>query len=171
MGWKPVDTPSKEEMAVFLNDHRRIARFLVDESVGIEVALQMKELGLNVKYVDDVGLRGCADEDIYAYARKDRRVILTHDDDFMNNRQFPITSSPGVVKIPGAAGDEAALVHAVSQLISMFGKLGDFFEKTKILISSEGVWTVFKYDYPSGKIEKSIYKFQRNGPTMEWVES
>ena len=60
MVWKPVDKPSKEEMAVFLKDHRKIARFLVDESVGIEVASQMKELGLNVKYVDDVGLRAGA---------------------------------------------------------------------------------------------------------------
>jgi hypothetical protein len=171
MVWKPVDTPSKEEMAVFLKDHRKIARFLVDESVGIEVASQMKELGLNVKYVDDVGLKGRADEDIYAYARRERRVILTHDDDFMDNRQFPITISPGVVKIPGAVGDEGALVHAVSKVISMFGKLGDFFEKTKISISSEGIWTVFKYDHSSGKIEKSIYKFPRNGDAMEWVES
>ena len=50
MVWKPVDTPGKEEIADFLKDHRKIARFLVDESVGIEVASQMKGLGLNVKY-------------------------------------------------------------------------------------------------------------------------
>lgn len=170
MVWKPIDTPSKEEMADFLKDHRKIARFLVDESVGIEVASQMKGLGLNVKYVDDVGLRGRSDKYIYAYARRKRRVILTHDDDFMDNRQFPIIISPGVVKIPGAAGDEAALVHAVSQVIFMFGKLGDFFEKTKISISSKGIWAVFKYDHPSGKIVKSIYKFPRHGDAMEWVE-
>jgi len=118
-----------------------------------------------------VGLRGRSDEEIFAYARKERRVILTHDDDFMDNRQFSINLSPGVVKIPGGEGDEAALVHAVSQVISMFGKLGDFFEKTKISISPEGIWTVFKFDQPSGKIEKSMYKFARNVDAMEWVES
>jgi len=88
MVWKPVSSPSKKEMSEFLSEHRRSARFLVDESLGEEVAKQIRELGWNVKYVDEVGLRGHADEDVYAYAHKENRVILTHDDDFMDNRLF-----------------------------------------------------------------------------------
>ena len=171
MIWKPVESPSKDEMAAFLKEHRKIARFLVDESVGVEVARQLKELGWNVKYIDDAGLEGHSDEDIYAYAHKERRVILTHDDHFMDNRIFPMTISPGVVKVPGGSGDEIALVQAVAQVISLFGKLGDFFENSKISITSAGIWTIFKFDRPSGRIEKRIYKFPRNGDALEWVES
>jgi len=169
MNWKPVATPSKEEIAEFLKDRKKSARFLVDESAGTELASQMKEIGLNVKYVDDVGLRGRSDEEVFAYARKQNRVILTHDEDFMNNRQIPIYLSPGIVKIPGASGDEDALVQAVSQVVSMFGNLGQFFEKTKISITSEGIWTINKFNQDTGIITKSIYKFPRNGDAMEWL--
>ena len=164
-------TPNKEELASFLREHRKLARFLVDESLGIEVARQIKELGWNVKYVDEVGLQGHSDEDVYAYAYRKRRVILTHDDDFMDNRMFPLASCAGVVLIPGASGDEDALVKAVGHVLSMFGKLGDFFTYSKISINPDGVWTVFTFDRASGKIEKRIYKFRKHGNVMEWVGS
>ena len=65
MVWKPVPTPSKEEMAEFLSEQKKICPyFAVDESLGEEVAKQIRELGWNVKYVDEVGLRGHADEDV-----------------------------------------------------------------------------------------------------------
>jgi hypothetical protein len=170
MVWKPVPTPSKEEMAEFLSEHRRSARFLVDESLGEEVAKQIRELGWNVKYVDEVGLRGHADEDVYAYAHKENRVILTHDDDFMDNRLFPFWICSGVVVIPGASGDENALAKAVAGILAMFGNLGDFFNGTKISIASDGLWMVHSFDRSSGKINKSIYKFPKHGDAMEWVD-
>ena len=168
--WKPVNSPSKEEMTAFLKEHKKSARFLVDESLGVEVANQVRELGWNVKYVNEVGLRGHSDEDVYAYARKSVRVILTHDDDFMHNRLFPISLCPGVVIIPGAKGDEYALAKAVAGVLSLFGKLAYFFKGTKISISTEGVGTVYNFDQPSGKINKSIYKFPKHGSALEWVE-
>jgi hypothetical protein len=170
MVWKPVSSPSKKEMSEFLSEHRRSARFLVDESLGEEVAEQIKELGWNVKYVDEVGLRGHADEDVYAYAHKENRVILTHDDDFMDNRRFPFSICSGVVVIPGASGDENALGKAVAGILAMFGNLGDFFNGTKISIATDGLWTVYSFDRSSGKINKSIYKFPKHGNAMKWVD-
>ncbi len=170
MVWKLIYTPSKEEMAQFLTEHKKSARFLVDESLGIEVAKHIKELGWNVKYVDEVGLQGHPDEDVYAYACKKRRVILTHDDDFMDSRKFPYSICCGVVIIPGASGDENALIKAVAGLLALFGNLGDFFNGTKISIASDGVWTVHRFDRSSGKINKNIYKFPKHGDALEWVE-
>jgi len=170
MVWKPIYSPSKKEMAEFLREHKRSARFIVDESLGIEVARQIKELGWNVKYVDEVGLRGHSDEDVYAYSYKENRVILTHDDDFLDNRLFPISICSGVVIIPGGSGDENALAKAVAGILTMFGNLGDFFNRKKISISSNGLWTVYIFDRSSGKINKSVYKFPKHGNAMEWVE-
>jgi predicted nuclease of predicted toxin-antitoxin system len=144
MVWKPVHSPSKEQLARFLREHKKRARFLVDESLGVEVARQVRDLGWNVKFVKEIGLLGHSDEDVLAY--KDNRVILTHDDDFLNNHRFPPTINPGVVVIPGASGDETALAKAVGQVLALFGNLGDFFNGSKISITSEGIWTVFNYD-------------------------
>jgi len=171
MPWKSVRSFSKAEIAEFNKAHRKIARFLVDENAGIGLASLIRELGLNAKYVDDVRLRGRADKDIFAFAHKENRVILTHDDDFMDNRQFPIHLSPGVVKIPGGSGDEEALEKAVFQVIGMFGGKSDFYKKTKISITSEGVWTIHRFNQKMGRIEKTRWKFPKNGGAMKWVET
>ena len=171
MTWKKRRWASKVEIAAYNKAHRKKAKFLLDENVDINVAFQMREYGLNVKHVDEVGLGGRADKDVFTFARKEDRVILTHDDDFMDNRQLPIKLSPGVVKIPGGSGDEEALFNAVFQIIGMFGGRRDFYKKTKISITSEGAWAIHKFNQKKGKIEKIRWDFPKNGPPMEWVET
>jgi Domain of unknown function (DUF5615) len=171
MTWKSARRASKAEITEFFKVHRKKTRFLLDENVGIELASQLRELGLNVKHVDEVGLGGRPDKDVFVFARKENRVILTHDDDFMDYKQFPINLSPGVVKIPGGSGDEEALVKAVDQVIVRGGGRGGFYMKTKISISPEGVWTINRFNQKTGKIEKTRLKIPENGPPMEWVET
>lgn len=43
----------------------------------------------NAKYVDELGLLGKGDELVFAIAWKQKRVILTHDLDFLDNSRFP----------------------------------------------------------------------------------
>lgn len=171
MPWKSVRSFNKAEIAEFNKAHRKKAKFLLDENVGIWLAYEMRELGWNAKHVDDVGLRSRADEDVFAFACKDNRVILTHDDDFMDNRQFSIHLSPGVVKIPGGSGDEEVLLDAVFQIIGMFGGKSDFYKQTKISITHEGVWTIHRFIQRMGKIEITRWKYPKNGGAMKWIET
>jgi predicted nuclease of predicted toxin-antitoxin system len=62
------------------------ARFLIDESVGMEVARLIRDRGWNVCYVDDVGLLGRSDEEVLAFAWKEQRILLTYDFDFLDFR-------------------------------------------------------------------------------------
>ena len=41
------------------------ARFLIDESVGMEASRLIRDRGWNVCYVDDVGLMGRSDEEVW----------------------------------------------------------------------------------------------------------
>lgn len=50
------------------------AKFLVDESLGSGVAEVIKELGWNVVFAPDAGLRGKSDEEVFAFAWKQNRV-------------------------------------------------------------------------------------------------
>jgi Domain of unknown function (DUF5615) len=63
------------------------AKYLVDESLGVGVYQEIHRLGHNVRYGPDLGLR--TDQDVFARGWHDNRVILTHDHDFMNDREFP----------------------------------------------------------------------------------
>jgi hypothetical protein len=63
VSWQPIDAP-KEDIAAAARNFRKKARFLVDESLGLETAKFLRELGWNVKDVSEVGLSGRSDEDI-----------------------------------------------------------------------------------------------------------
>lgn len=91
MPWKELDEPTAEEGRQLDLRHRGKARFLVDESVGINVAKILQGYGYNAKYVADMDLCGRSDEDVFAAARKDNRVLVTHDADFFG--QQPISAA------------------------------------------------------------------------------
>jgi len=88
MPWTKVDLPPQEEIDAFVRRFQKKARFLVDESLGREAAKAIRDLGWNVKYVEDVDLKGRADEDVFAYAWRDNRILVTHDEDFLDDRRF-----------------------------------------------------------------------------------
>jgi predicted nuclease of predicted toxin-antitoxin system len=119
MPWKKVDLPAQREIDAYVRQFKKKARFLVDESLGSEAAKVIRELGWNVKYVDEVALVGHSDEGVFAFAWSDDRILLTHDRDFLDDRSFPTHRNPGVVVLPGGDGDEAALIKALSFVLSV----------------------------------------------------
>ena len=90
MPWKKVDLPAQREIDAYVRQFKKKARFLVDESLGSEAAKVIRELGWNVKYVDEVALVGHSDEDVFAFAWSDDRILLTHDRDFWMTGLSPL---------------------------------------------------------------------------------
>jgi hypothetical protein len=50
------------------------------------------------------GLSDRGDDHHYQMARKDGRVLLTHDDGYLNNRVFPMLETDGVIVLKRGAG-------------------------------------------------------------------
>jgi hypothetical protein len=82
MSWKPVPESTEADLADFARQEKRKARLLVDESLGIGTTEFLRGLGWNVKDVSEVGLSGHPDENVFNFAYKDDRILLTHDEDF-----------------------------------------------------------------------------------------
>ena len=63
----------------------------LDEHVHPAVAEALRRRGINVTTTVEAGLRGADDQDHIAYAWRERRVIVTHDDDFLrwHSRRAP----------------------------------------------------------------------------------
>ena len=105
MPWKKLEEPSDDDRRELDLQFRGKARFLVDENAGIAVAKILQRSGYNAKFVEDLGLRGRSDEDVFAAAWKEKRVVITHDADFLDNNRFPPHRNPGVILIrPGSDG-------------------------------------------------------------------
>ncbi len=58
-------------------------RFHLDEQVDPEIASQLRRRGLDVTTTVEVGLRTASDESQLNFIRQQKRVILTHDQDFL----------------------------------------------------------------------------------------
>jgi predicted nuclease of predicted toxin-antitoxin system len=97
MSWKRLPMPDKPDA-----DLNKKVRILVDESLGKAVADYLSESGYNAVYAGDVGLAGKSDEDLAAYAWRERRMLWTHDRDFLDDRIVPQHRNPGIVVLPGA---------------------------------------------------------------------
>ncbi len=77
-------------------------RFLTDEDIPRSTARVLRDAGFDAVDVRDVGLRGKSDDEVFAYACQDNRLIITCDMGFSNILHFPPSKNPGilVVRIP-----------------------------------------------------------------------
>lgn len=58
-------------------------RVYTDESVPVAVAMGLKQRGVDAWSARDAGNLGLSDEEQLEYAKREKAVIFTHDDDFL----------------------------------------------------------------------------------------
>jgi predicted nuclease of predicted toxin-antitoxin system len=165
MSWRRLENPKTVDP-----DLRKKTRFLIDESLGIAVAEYLREKGYNAVFADDVGLAGHSDEDVFAYAWRHKRLLWTHDHDFLDNVRFPEHRNPGVVVLPGANGDDSAMGIGIGTALSVFGFAPGVWEKTKTLISSTGEMTIRRRHFDTGKIEIRRFRMTGKGYAQAWED-
>ena len=117
--------------------------------------------GYNTKYGPDVGLGGKADPDVYALAWREKRILLTHDKDYLNDREYPFNRNPGVIVLPGEEGEQEPLRRAVRYMLNIFGTHARIFPNAKIVIDSNNVWYIKNHRKKEGYIEYSKLKFTK----------
>ncbi len=61
----------------------RPIRFHLDESVNSRVAKALEAMGIDVTTSNKTGLRGSEDTKQWEFAKREHRVLITHDDDFL----------------------------------------------------------------------------------------
>jgi predicted nuclease of predicted toxin-antitoxin system len=146
---------------------KKRCHFLIDRCLGREIADYMKTKKYNVKFVDDVGLSERSDEDLLAYAWREQRILLTHDRGFLDDRRFPEHRNPGVIVLPGGAGDNEAMAAGVFIALRFFGCGPSFWTKTKAVVSATGEVTIRFRDFDTGRIGTKRYRLARGG-VDEW---
>jgi predicted nuclease of predicted toxin-antitoxin system len=166
--WELFPKLTKDDIREAKKDRKK-SRFMIDENVDKTAIAFLNNAGFNVVSTDEVGLSGHSDEDILAYAKREDRVLLTHDPDFLDDRKFPPSRNPGIVILPGAHGNTAALLSALKNVMRIVGVSRGLWTATKIVVSHAGVWNVNTFEKDTGQIVKNRYRFSSRG--MEyWVE-
>jgi hypothetical protein len=166
MPWKELDEPTDDEERELDLQYRGKARFLVDESTGIGVAKILQRFGYNAKSVADLGLVGRSDEDVFSAAWKEKRVLITHDADFLDNPRFPPHRNPGIVLIrPGSDGVGVdGLVRCIAKATLLGGKNAAWFRGKKLDFSSEEALTI------TSQGTRCRYLWRKHGMPMIWED-
>lgn len=85
-------------------------RLLIDEAVQDDIAAEIvaSSQALKCKYVRDLAeLKSRSDEDVMAYAQKDRRIVLTTESKF-DDKSFKICTHFGIIVIATGSTYRAA---------------------------------------------------------------
>jgi predicted nuclease of predicted toxin-antitoxin system len=154
MRWERIGDPSKSEWKEYLFSfekrhgfpYTKKPRYLVDENLGQGVAQLLRDWDCNVRGVWELGLTGHPDKNIWSAAYKDRRILLTHDDDFLDNRRFPLKTSFGVIVLPHKAGEESLLVNKLGHVVSILSGGAGLIYQCKVVVSVDDQWRIISID-------------------------
>jgi predicted nuclease of predicted toxin-antitoxin system len=87
---------------------RKKWRLYADNNIEKEIVEYLRQEEFDVAAVAEITeLRHQEDEFHYQKARQLDRYLLTHDDDFWDDRRFPLRESPGIIILPKNDGGDA----------------------------------------------------------------
>lgn len=110
----PVTLSKKEEREfnAYLKKKKITPRFYADANFPRWAVNHLRERKLDVVTSQDVGLQNRDDRDHAAYGRRESRILLTCDRDFLDERKFPLISSPAIVVFDFGEGPRSEMYDA-----------------------------------------------------------
>ena len=73
-----------------------MSRFLIDEDLPRPLAVALRAVGHDAVHIRDTGRGGASDDDVFALAVREERVLVTADLDFSDVRRFTLGSHAGI---------------------------------------------------------------------------
>lgn len=128
-----------------------------------DISIVLKNRGFNVKTADELGLTGHPDEDHFAAAYRNNRILLTYDEDFLDDRKFPPHRNPGVIVLPPMSRGVDAFMQRLWLVLTMVAPFRKIWLDTKVKITADGYITIWNYD-EEGSWSRTRYKY--GNPSM-----
>ena len=72
-------------------------KFLADENLSCQTVRLIRDLGFDVKGVDEAGLSGCDDDEVVRFAEREGRIIVTLDLGYGSIYYFSKKGSVGMI--------------------------------------------------------------------------
>ena len=71
-------------------------RLFADENISFDVIKPLKKLGIDIQ----AGPKGLKNGELFRTLVRIKRILLTHDKDFLDSHKFPVSKTAGIVYIP-----------------------------------------------------------------------
>jgi predicted nuclease of predicted toxin-antitoxin system len=174
MAWVPLtDLPerraanARETREVELFARRRAKpRFYADENFPPLATEVLRNLDASVVTVQEQRRRGHPDENVISETRRLRRVLITRDRDFLDERRHPIIQCPVVVVCDFGSGTPLEIWRTFRCLWEIF-RVPQFFDKWAKFDARPGSW-IETLRFQDGTATRVRRRFSR-GRLEEWV--
>jgi predicted nuclease of predicted toxin-antitoxin system len=103
----------ENELENYLRQRKKKPRFYADEDFPAQAVEILREVGFNVLAAQEAGKRGHPDEKQRAEAKKQGRILLSCDRDFLNERRCPLIESLTLVVFDFGTKTEDEIVQAL----------------------------------------------------------
>jgi predicted nuclease of predicted toxin-antitoxin system len=165
---EPLSKRDQREVEEYLRKKKVRPRFYADENFPRRAVELLWGNGLDLVTATDAGLTGHSDEDHLAFARREKKVLLTCDRDFLDDHKFPLLSCPPVVVFDFREGATTTMLKAflvLNQFISFPEKLDKW---CKFGANLDG-WTA-TMRYLDGSSSRERWRVHK-GRLQVWEES
>lgn len=134
--WVEFHIPGEAD-AIWGRQRKRV-RFLADANVPADFVAELRGAGLDID--QDPIIAHMDDPEVLALARKQGRVLLTFDQDFWSERDYPTHLVPGILIIRPSTSRFSAGLQAMALVYNYFARYfpGDAWDSVKVMADKDG---------------------------------
>ena len=104
-----------------------------------------------------------------SHVRGGTAILLTQDQDFWDDRQFPEHRNPGLVILPGANGNQTDMIRGLVWMLLLMRTNLLQWQKQKVRITRDGeVYTKLR-DWRTGAMVAKRYRFTGRHRALEFL--
>ena len=165
--WKDI-VQNEEELRAFAKAFEHYSKFYTDENIEPVIVEILRDLKFDILTAKEAGLIHRDDTDHFAFAYAKNRILITYDQDFLDDREFPPHRCSGVVVLDTPPLTSDKLTNSLYILKTVIAPYRDLWKGVKVIIHNNSELTVFMNEHGSGKRTKTRYRIEGRKP-QEWM--
>jgi predicted nuclease of predicted toxin-antitoxin system len=161
------DSATRREIAQVIDFAKRKAkaRFYADENFPT-LATELLRTKVDVVTAQDVGKRRHPDENHAAFALREKRVLVTCDRDYLDERRFPLIHCPAIVVFDFGSGSLREIAQAFRCLRSIL-RVPQFYDKWAKIDAKPWTWVEY-CRYLNGTTSRTRFRYHHR-VLQEWT--
>lgn len=163
MGWRLLDLGGVTKAK--MKQLSGMARFYSDHNIDAVITHILRWEKLDVVTAKDIQAGQQPDEFHYKYAFSSKRVLLTHDKDFLDDERFPLSQTYGAVIFNVDAADAGQIARALQVVTVILAGVAPSLKQKKFIINSDYSMTMIeRIGSGSGwELQTTRLRFDTNG--------
>jgi predicted nuclease of predicted toxin-antitoxin system len=138
-------------------------RFLADENIEPWALHVMRHRHFDVIDCDRAKFRGLEDRQVFRKAWQLKRVLVTHDADFLNDSQFPLRECAGLLVLPTYGAVCMEFGNLLASAATLISRGETLWLHTKINATRGWALKVRTWERSQGRIVKWEFKIPKSG--------